>query len=112
MSANQGRMGSTAGGAVIVRATASQMAVSTRQNANTACDPCRCESQPPMAAPANVPRNCTLEYTPTAVPLTPTGATLEMSDGSVASSRLNAVKNTTSAAIVMGSDEPASARMA
>ncbi|MNZ29178.1 hypothetical protein D3C78_464230 [compost metagenome] len=36
-----------------------------------------------------------MEYTPIAVPLPPAGDTLLTSDGSDASSRLNAVKNTT-----------------
>jgi len=40
------------------------------------------------------------------------GANLEMSEGNVASRRLNAVKNTTSAAIVSVSNAPARARSA
>src|SRR5437764_368553 len=81
-------------GADMPTLTASHNAVSTSPNPKTAAAPCHCDSQPPAAAPAKVPRNCTLEYTPVAVPLIAGGANLETSEGSVASSRLNPVKKT------------------
>src|SRR5262245_11165621 len=87
--------------------SASHSAVKASPKPKTAAAPCRCDSQPPAAAPAKVPKNCTLEYTPVAVPLMAGGANLDTSEGRSASSKLNPVKNTTSAASVIGSDVPA-----
>ena len=52
-----------------------------------------CNSKPPIAEPKKAPRNCTLLNTPIAVPLAASGDILLTMDGSVASSTLNAVKN-------------------
>ena len=78
----------------MVTAIASQRAASTAHPMNTMLSPPCWNIQPPRMPPSAAPRNWLVEYTPIAA-LPPAGETLLTSDGSEASSRLKAVKNTT-----------------
>ncbi len=82
----------TAAGGRIPLTTNSQTANSIILKINTALPPTCCINTPPIAAPKNAPKNCTLLYTPIAVPLAESGAILLIIEGKVASSTLNAVK--------------------
>src|ERR1039457_2718025 len=83
----------TAGGVCMESASNSQAMQSPAANTNTDAGPTCCVRKPPRAPPKNRPKNWKLLYTPMAVPLLPDGAILDTSDGSVASSRLKAMKN-------------------
>ena len=65
---------------------------SPAHTASTTCSPPAPSSQPPMIPPANAPRYCNVEYTPSAAPRARIGATLDTIAGRLASRVLNPMK--------------------
>src|SRR5690554_7403496 len=82
----------------MVNATSSHTTSAAAISQSTPSRPAVCNSQPPSAPPRNAPKNWEVEYTPMAVPLAAAGASLLISDGKLASSRLNAIKKKNSTA--------------
>lgn len=71
------------------------------QSANTPNTFANEKIHPPKAPPAKIPKNCDEEYMPIAAPLFLAGAIFETSDGSVASSKVNAIKKINNNKIVI-----------
>src|SRR5690554_942338 len=76
----------------MVSATSSHTTNPAAINQSTPSSPAICNSQPPSAPPRNAPKNWEVEYTPIAVPLLAAGASLLISEGRLASSKLKAIK--------------------